>query len=174
MSALLLPFRGILPTIGRDVFLAENAVIIGDVVIGDNSSIWYGCVLRGDVQSIRVGAGSNIQDGTIVHVTDGRFSTTIGSNVTIGHGAILHGCTLEDGAFIGMRATVLDGAVVEGGAMVGAGSLVTPGKRVPHGEMWAGSPAKLLRKMSEEEMAGFAWSAPHYAELSGEYRRQRG
>ena len=173
MPALILPYRGILPTIGRDVFIAENAVIIGDVEIGANSSIWYGCVLRGDVHSIRVGACTNIQDGTIVHVTDGKFGTTIGSNVTIGHGAVLHGCTLEDGAFIGMRATVLDGAVVEGGSMIAAGAVVTPNKRVQRGEMWAGSPAKLLRRMSEEEMAKFAWSAPHYAELAGEYLAAR-
>lgn len=173
MPALILPYRGVRPTIGPDVFIAENAVIIGDVEIGANSSIWYGCVLRGDVHSIRVGSCTNIQDGTIVHVTDGKFCTTIGSNVTIGHGAVLHGCTLEDGAFIGMRATVLDGAVVEGGAMIAAGAVVTPNKRVQRGEMWAGSPARLLRRMSEEEMANFAWSAPHYAELAGEYLAER-
>ncbi|MDR3438821.1 MAG: gamma carbonic anhydrase family protein [Telmatospirillum sp.] len=169
MPALILPYKGIRPTIAADVFVAQNAVITGDVVIGRQSSIWYGCVLRGDVNHIRVGEHTNIQDGTIVHVTRERFACTIGSGVTVGHAAILHGCTLEDDSFVGMGATVMDGAVVESGAMVAAGALVTPGKVVKKGQLWAGSPAKLLRPLTEEEMASFAVSAAHYAELGWAY-----
>lgn len=169
MPALILPYKGRQPTIAPDVFVAENAVITGDVVIGPQSSIWYGCVLRGDVNFIRVGERTNIQDGSIVHVTREKWPTLIGSNVTVGHGAILHGCTLEDDSFVGMGATVMDGVVVESGAMVAAGALVTPGKRVVRGQLWGGSPARLLRPLSEEEIAYFAVSAAHYAELGWEY-----
>lgn len=169
MPALILPYKGVRPSIASDAFVAQNAVITGDVVVGAQSSIWYGCVLRGDVNHIRVGERTNIQDGTIVHVTRERFACAIGSNVTVGHAAILHGCTLEDASFVGMGATVMDGAVVESGAMVAAGALVTPGKVVKKGELWAGSPAKFLRGLSEEEVAGFAASAAHYAELAWNY-----
>ncbi len=171
MSGIIRPYKGIVPKLGRDVFIAENAALIGDVVIGDESNIWYGVVMRGDVHEIRVGARTNIQDGTIVHVTSGRFGTYIGSDVTIGHAAILHACTLGDVSFVGMGATVMDGAVVEDGAMVAAGALVTPGKRVKSGELWAGSPAKLMRMLSEDDLKAFKLSADHYVKLAGEYLR---
>lgn len=171
MSGLIRPYKGIVPKLGRDVFIAENAALIGDVVIGDESNIWYGVVMRGDVHEIRVGERTNIQDGTIVHVTSGRFGTYIGSDVTIGHAAILHACTLGDVSFVGMGATVMDGAVVEDGAMVAAGALVTPGKRVKSGELWAGSPAKLMRTLSEDDLKAFKLSADHYVKLAGEYLR---
>ncbi|MTJ83788.1 MAG: gamma carbonic anhydrase family protein [Telmatospirillum sp.] len=169
MPALILPYKGVRPTIATDVFVAQNAVVTGDVIIGSQSSIWYGCVLRGDVNVIRIGERTNIQDGTVVHVTRQTHPTVIGSNVTVGHGAILHGCTLEDNSFVGMGATVMDGAVVENGGMVAAGALVTPGKRVRRGELWGGSPARLLRPLSEEEIAYFAVSAAHYVELGWDY-----
>lgn len=171
MSGLIRPYKGIVPKLGKDVFIAENATLIGDVVIGDESNIWYGVVMRGDVHEICVGARTNIQDGTIVHVTSGRFGTYIGSDVTIGHAAILHACTLGDVSFVGMGATVMDGAVVEDGAMVAAGALVTPGKRVKSGELWAGSPAKLMRNLSEDDLKAFKHSADHYVKLAGEYLR---
>jgi carbonic anhydrase/acetyltransferase-like protein (isoleucine patch superfamily) len=157
------------PKIAPDAFIAQNAVVTGNVVIGAQSSVWYGCVLRGDVHEIRIGERTNIQDGTIVHVTRERFGCTIGSDITIGHGAILHGCTLKDGCFIGMRATVMDGAVVESGAMVAAGALVAPGKVVKSGELWAGSPARFMRKLTEEDLAFFPVSAAHYAQLAWDY-----
>jgi carbonic anhydrase/acetyltransferase-like protein (isoleucine patch superfamily) len=169
MSGLIRPYKNIVPKLGQDVFLAETAVLIGDVVIGDQSNIWYGTVLRGDVHEIRVGARTNIQDGTIVHVTSGKFGTYIGSDVTIGHAAVLHACTLGDVSFVGMGATVMDGAVVEDGAMVAAGALVTPGKRVKSGELWAGSPAKLMRKLSEDDLKAFKLSALHYVKLAADY-----
>lgn len=162
------------PVIAADAFIAPTAVIIGDVTIESGASIWFGCVLRGDSNSIRVGARTNIQDGTIVHVNHEREGaagtrTTIGSDITIGHMALIHACTLEDGCFIGMKACIMDGVVVEGGAMVAAGALVTPGKRVRRGELWAGSPAKLMRNLSEAELKYFAYSARHYCEMAESY-----
>jgi carbonic anhydrase/acetyltransferase-like protein (isoleucine patch superfamily) len=176
MPALIRPYEGAVPQIAPDAFVAETAVVIGAVEIGARSSIWYGCVLRGDSNTIKIGDRTNIQDGTIIHVNHEREGavgtrTTIGSDVTVGHMALLHACTLEDGAFVGMKACVMDGAVVEGGAMVAAGALVTPGKRVKKGELWAGSPAKLLRPLTEREIAYFTYSAQHYAELAASYRR---
>ncbi len=172
MKPLLRSYKGMTPKIAQDTFIAENAVIIGDVEIGAQSSIWYGCVLRGDVEKIRIGARSNIQDGTIVHVTADRFGTYIGDDVLVGHNAVIHGCTLEDGAFVGMGAVVLDGAVVEGGAMVAAGALVTPGKRVKSGELWGGNPAKKMRDLSTEQIAGLKQGTDHYVEVAAEYRKE--
>ena len=144
-------------------------MITGNVVIGAQSSIWYGCVLRGDVHVIRIGQRTNIQDGTIVHVTRDKFGCTIGSNITVGHASILHGCTLEDGCFVGMGAVVMDGAVVESGAMVAAGALIAPGKVVKTGELWAGNPGRFKRALTAEEQAYFPISAEHYAELGRDY-----
>ena len=170
MSAYILPYQGILPTIAEDAFIAPNAVVIGDVVIGAGSSVWFSCVVRGDVHEIRIGERTNIQDGTVIHVTGGKLGTYIGSDITIGHGAILHACTLEDSCFIGMGATLLDVVVIESGAMVAAGAVVTPGKRVKSGELWAGNPAKMLRSLSEDDMAFFPKSAANYVALAGRYR----
>lgn len=169
-GGLILPYRGVTPRIAEDAFVAPNATVIGDVHIGAGSSVWFGCVVRGDVHEIRIGERTNIQDGTIVHVTGGKFGTYIGSGITIGHAAVLHACTLEDDCFIGMGSVILDGVVVESQAMVAAGAVVTPGKRVGRGELWAGNPARLLRPLKEEEMAAFAVSAANYARLAGEYR----
>jgi carbonic anhydrase/acetyltransferase-like protein (isoleucine patch superfamily) len=170
MTGIILPYRGTLPKIAASAFVAENAVVAGDVEIGEDSGIWFGCVLRGDVHRIRIGARTNVQDGTIIHCTRNRFACLIGSDITIGHGAILHGCVLEDGCFVGMGARVLDGAHIENGAMVAAGALVTPGKRVKHGELWAGNPARPMRALSDEELAFFAISAAHYVDLARDYR----
>jgi carbonic anhydrase/acetyltransferase-like protein (isoleucine patch superfamily) len=175
VSALILPYQGIVPQIAADAFIAATAVVIGAVEVGPEASIWFGCVLRGDSNSIRIGARTNIQDGTVIHVNHERegavgTKTTIGTDVTVGHMALLHACTVEDGAFIGMKACLMDGVVVESGGMVAAGALVTPGKRVRKGELWAGSPAKLMRALSEKEMAYFAYSARHYCEVAASYR----
>jgi gamma-carbonic anhydrase len=177
MPALIRAHHGVTPTIHPSAFIAETAVVIGDVVIGEEASIWYGCVLRGDGNMIRVGARTNIQDGTVVHVNherEGAAGTkcTIGADVTIGHMALIHACTLEDGCFVGMKACVMDGAVVESGAMVAAGALVTPGKRVKRGELWASSPAKLMRTLSEAELKYFSDTVEHYVEQAASYLRR--
>jgi gamma-carbonic anhydrase len=171
MSGLILPFEGRLPVIAADAFIAPNACVIGKVEIAAGASIWYGAVLRGDIDEIYVGAGTNIQDNAVVHVESrpgGR--TWIGAHVTIGHQALIHSCVVEDAAFIGMRAVVMDGAVVESGAFVAAGALVTPGKRVPKGELWAGSPAKYLRHINPAELQHMHDSPRHYAMLAQRHR----
>ncbi len=168
----LLPFGAYVPRIDATAFVAPDATIIGDVEIGARSGIWFKCVLRGDVRSIRVGESTNIQDATIIHVTRRRASTEIGNHVTIGHRAIIHGCTIEDACFIGMAATVMDEVVVESGAMVAAGALVTPRKRVGAGQLWGGAPAKYMRDLTEAEKAYMADAAAHYADLGEAYRRQ--
>ena len=169
MSGLIKPYKGLLPRISSSAFIADTAVVIGDVEIGDDTGIWFGCVVRGDVNEIRIGARTNIQDGTIIHVASRGQGCYIGSDITVGHMAILHACTLEDRCFIGMKACVMDGAYVETGAMVAAGALVTPGKRVKSGQLWAGSPAKYLRDLTPEELAFFPESTAHYAELARSY-----
>ena len=181
--AIIRAHRGITPKIHPDAFIAENAVIIGDVEIGAGSSIWYGCVLRGDGNWIRIGKNTNIQDGTIVHVnhdpkgdyreTGGGMPCYIGDDVTVGHLALLHACTIESGAFIGMRSVVMDLAVVEGGAMVAAGALVTPRKRVAKGELWGGNPAKRLRELKPEDMEVFAHIGQSYVDLGAAYRAEQ-
>ncbi|CAA6673238.1 unnamed protein product [Spirodela intermedia] len=149
-----------------------SASMIGDVQVGRGSSIWYGCVLRGDVNSIRVGSGTNIQDNSLVHVAKSNlagkvFPTIIGDNVTVGeHSAVLHGCTVEDEAFVGMGATLLDGVVVEKNGMVAAGALVRQNTRIPSGEVWGGNPARFLRKLTEEEIAFISESAANYTNLA--------
>lgn len=169
MPALIRPHHGITPTIGRDAFLAETAVLIGDVAIGAEASVWYGCVLRGDGNYIRVGDRTNLQDGTIVHIASGSIPTLIGAGVTVGHAAVIHACTLEDDSFVGMSATVMDGVVVERHAMVAAGALVTPGKVVRSGELWAGSPARKMRDLTPAEIENIHASAAHYCELARSY-----
>ena len=164
------PYREYLPKIAFDAFIAPTASIVGNVTIGALSNIWFGAVIRGDVNFVRIGERSNIQDNATVHVSGDQFSCTVGSDVTVGHGTILHGCTLQDNCFVGMGSTLLDGVVVESGAMVAAGALVTPGKVVKAGELWAGRPAKLFRPLTEEELASFATSAQHYADLGADYR----
>ncbi len=159
-------YEGIWPKLGEDVFVAEGAQVIGDVILGDEASVWYNAVLRGDVEPIRIGARTNIQDLTMIHCTDDEHATDIGADVTVGHRAILHGCTVEDEALIGMGAIVLDGVHVERNALVGAGALLTPGTRVPEGSLAVGSPAEVVRELSDEERAQFEESALHYADLA--------
>jgi gamma-carbonic anhydrase len=163
------PFKKITPTLGRDVFIAPNAAVIGDVHLGDYSSIWYNVTVRGDVHSIRIGKNTNVQDNSCIHVTRLVYPTLIGDDVTIGHSVTLHGCILEDRCFIGMGAIIMDGAVIECGAMVAAGALVPPKKRIPTGEIWAGRPAKLLRKMTKPEQDFIDISAKNYVVLAREY-----
>jgi gamma-carbonic anhydrase len=152
---LMLPWEGRLPQIARDAFIAPNATLIGDVSIGAGSSVWFGCVLRGDEEPIHIGPGTNIQDLTLIHTSGGLSPTIIGAHVTVGHSAVIHGCTIHDGALIGMGAIVLDEAVVESGALVAAGAVVSPGKVVKAGELWAGCPAKYVGPVTDRhrEMA---------------------
>lgn len=162
-------YKNISPTIAEEVFLAPGSVVIGDTHIGRQSGVWFGCVIRGDVNYIRIGERTNIQDGTVIHVTRKTGPTLIGSGVTIGHSVLLHACTLEDDCFVGMHSTIMDKAVVESGAWVAAGALVTPGKRVLKGQIWAGNPARYLRDMTQEEKDFIPVSAQNYVELAKEY-----
>ena len=170
------PYKGILPTLGARSYVDPAATVIGDVVLGDDVSIWPGTIVRGDVNFIRVGARTNIQDGTVVHVSHdgphaklGGFATVIGEDVTIGHKAIIHACRIEDAVLIGMGAIVLDGAVVKEHGFVGAGALVAPGKVVGEGELWLGNPAKKVRMLSDAEIEALYYSAGHYVRLKDEY-----
>ena len=131
MSTLIIPFAGKTPAVAPDAFVAPNATVIGDVAIGAGSSVWYGCILRGDYNIIRIGARTNIQDGSVVHIDSRTSGAVIGDDVTVGHMCLIHACTLESGCFVGNKATVMDGAVVESGAMVAAGALVTPNSARP-------------------------------------------
>ncbi|HEY0190705.1 MAG TPA: gamma carbonic anhydrase family protein [Kofleriaceae bacterium] len=151
------------------MFLAETCALIGDVSVGDNSSIWYATALRGDVMPIRIGQRTSIQDGTIMHTTTDRFAAVVGNDCTIGHGVILHGCTVEDRCLIGMGATILDGARIGAGSFVGAGALVTPGSDIAPGSFVLGTPARVIRPVSQKERDAIAYGAAHYVELGREY-----
>jgi carbonic anhydrase/acetyltransferase-like protein (isoleucine patch superfamily) len=169
------PYGHQLPRLGAGVYIDPFAVVIGDVEIGDDASLWPHCVVRGDVHHIRIGARSNIQDGAVLHVTHdgpytpGGFPLLVGADVTVGHGAILHACTVEDACLIGMHATVLDGVRISRHAMIGAGALVTPGKVVGEGELWLGNPARCVRKLTVEEIERLDYSAQHYVRLKNSY-----
>ncbi len=163
------PYRGQLPRLGERVFLAPGAYLTGDVALGDDVSFWFHTAARGDVNSISIGAGTNVQDGTILHVMHKTHPLVIGSGVVIGHSAMLHGCTVEDGALIGIGARVLDGAVIEAGAQVGAGAVVAPGKRVPAGHLALGVPAQVVRPLTAEESRIILEIRDRYVALKDEY-----
>ncbi len=168
-------FRGVLPKLEIGVYLDPAAIVIGDVRIGEDASIWPGTVLRGDVNFIRIGARTNVQDGSIVHVAHDNpginkgFACVIGDDVTIGHAAVIHACTIEDACLIGMGTVILDGATVKKNALVGAGAVVSPGKIVGEGELWLGNPARFVRKLSEKEIEQLYYSAQHYVRLKNAY-----
>jgi carbonic anhydrase/acetyltransferase-like protein (isoleucine patch superfamily) len=170
-APLIIPFRTRSPRIDSAAWIAPTAVIIGDTEIASGVNVWFGAVLRGDIAPIRVGAYANVQDGAVVHVSSElKEGTHIGANVTVGHMCLIHACTLEDACFIGMKACVMDGAVVETGAWVAAGAVVTPGKRVPKGQLWAGTPARYLREVMEDEARYIEELPRHYAALAAAYR----
>lgn len=158
------------PSIDPSAWVAPTAAVIGDVRIGAESGVWFHCVLRGDANYIQIGKRTNIQDGTIVHVDPGEFAAVIGDDVTIGHACIIHGCRLEDTAFVGMGATVMNGCVIEGGGVLGAGGLLTAGRRIGAGELWTGAPAKLRRVLTEEERKEFILTAPHYVRNASRFK----
>ena len=170
------PYLDQFPRLGERVYVDPAASVIGDVELAEDVSVWPGCVVRGDVNFIRVGARTNVQDGTVIHVSHdgphaklGGFATVIGEDVTIGHKAIVHACRIGDAALIGMGAIVLDGAVVESHGFVGAGAVVPPGKTVGRGELWLGNPARKVRVLSEADIEGLYYSAQHYVRLKNRY-----
>jgi carbonic anhydrase/acetyltransferase-like protein (isoleucine patch superfamily) len=167
---MILAFRGRTPQIDPSVYLAAGAVVVGDVVIGAESSLWFHAVVRGDVYPIRIGARTNVQDHATLHVTTGRAATTVGDDVTIGHGAIVHGCTIGSRVLVGMGAIVLDGATVADDCLIGAGALLPPGTRIDAGQLVIGSPAKAVRALTDEERASLVTSAANYARVAAEYR----
>ena len=166
---MLLKYRKITPKIEKNVFIVPGSYIIGDVKIGSKSNIWFNVVIRGDVEKIRIGSNTNIQDLTMVHCTTNGHGTQIGSNVTIGHNCVIHDCKIENNSLIGMSSTILDGSVVKRNSMLAAGSLLTQGKIIKSGELWAGKPAKFLRKLSDKEKKFIKKSAKRYYQLSQEY-----
>ena len=175
-SPVLRAYRDKVPVLGQRAYVDPVASVIGDVVLGDDVSIWPFTVVRGDVNFVRIGDRTNVQDGTVIHVSHdgphaklGGFATRIGSDVTIGHKAIIHACTIEDAVLIGMGAIVLDGAIVRKHGFVGAGALVAPGKVVGEGELWLGNPAKKARMLSDAEIEALYYSAGHYVRLKDDY-----
>lgn len=171
-TPILLPYRGKSPLLGKDVFLAPGVCLAGDIELGDSSSVWFNAVIRGDVDRVRIGRRTNIQDGCMVHVAGGH-PTVIGEEVTVGHGAVLHACTVEDLCLIGMGAIILDGAVIGERSLVAAGSLVPPGKRYPPRRLLKGSPAVAVRALDAKELESLKESAERYVELAAEYLHQR-
>lgn len=171
----LLAFEEWQPLLGQGVFVDDTAQVIGDVAIGDDSSIWPLCVVRGDIHRIRIGRRSSIQDASVIHVTHdsrfnpGGFPTVIGDDVTVGHKVMLHGCQIHDRVLVGMGAIVMDGAVVESEVIIGAGSLVPPGKRLHSGHLYVGSPVKQVRALSDEELEFFRYTASKYVQLKNRY-----
>ena len=167
-----LTFGGITPRIDLTAFVAPGARLIGDVEIGPEASIWYNCVLRGDVNRIRIGARTNIQDGSVIHVDSPKpgheagHPTLIGEDVLIGHLAMVYGCVLHDRAFVGLGAIVMDGCEIESDAMLAAGAMLTPGRRIPSGQLWAGRPAKYVRDLTGEELAAQREGVAHYVALA--------
>lgn len=174
------PYREWIPEIGARVWVDPAATVIGRVTIGEDSSVWPGAVLRGDVNGIRIGARTSIQDGSILHVASDRLAgeggipLRIGNDCTVGHGVILHACTVGDGCLIGMGAIVMDGAVIGEGVIVGAGALVPAGKRLAPRTLWVGSPARRARAVTAQEMRQLAESAAHYVALKDDYLRAAG
>jgi len=173
-GAIILPYNGKWPKIHPTAYIAPGAVLVGGVEIAEDVGIWFGCVLRGDVNDIRIGPRTNIQDGTVIHVATHGQGTYVGADVTVGHMALLHACTVKDGGFVGMKACVMDGARISARGMIAAGGLLTPGKIVPSGELWGGSPARFIRALGEKDFKVMEWSAPHYVETTKAYLADRG
>jgi carbonic anhydrase/acetyltransferase-like protein (isoleucine patch superfamily) len=161
---------GMTPQVAASAWVADNAQVIGNVVLGENSSVWFGATLRGDTETITVGRGSNIQDGSVLHADVG-YPMTVGENVTVGHQVMLHGCTIGDGSLIGIGAVVLNGVKIGKHCLVGAGSLVTEGKEFPDGSMILGSPARAVKSLTPEQIEGLRMSAKHYTDNAARYRK---
>ncbi|HVF92606.1 MAG TPA: gamma carbonic anhydrase family protein [Blastocatellia bacterium] len=162
-------YQGMKPTIAATAFIEASAQIIGDVEIDQHSSVWFNCVIRGDVNKIRIGHSTNIQDGTVIHVTNGSYPTLIGNCVTVGHGAVLHGCTVKDRSLVGIGSIVLDDVIIGEMSFIAAGSLVTPGTIIPPRSLVMGSPARVRREVTEEEIARIDMHWKHYIEYKNNY-----
>jgi carbonic anhydrase/acetyltransferase-like protein (isoleucine patch superfamily) len=165
--ALILPVEGVSPEIHSSCWLAPNSTLVGDIVMGEHCTVWFNAVVRGDVNKIRIGHHSNIQDGAVIHCTYQKTETTIGNYVSIAHNAIVHGCTIEDKVLIGMGAIVMDGAYIEEGSIIAAGAVVTQGTRVKSGSIYAGNPAKFLKEVSPEAAEVFMRTAMNYVKYAG-------
>lgn len=165
----LLPYKGKTPILAEGVFAASGAHLIGDLEVGRDSSFWFNTVTRGDCHYIRIGERTNVQDGTVIHVTNSRHASLIGSDVTIGHSAIIHGCTIGDGSLIGMGAIIMDGAIIGKNCLVGAGALVPPGKTFADGTLIKGTPAKSVRDLNEDELKFLKTSVEYYIEYKNNY-----
>lgn len=165
----ILEYKNTQPTLGKNIYIAPNSYIIGDVVAGDNTSFWFNVTVRGDVNNVIIGDNTNVQDGSVIHVTRKTCPTVIGNNVTIGHSVTLHGCTIKDNCLIGMGAIILDRAVINKNTLIAAGSLVPEGKEYPEGVLLMGSPAKVKRELTQEEIDFFEISANNYIRLKDEY-----
>lgn len=170
---MILPFADHRPAIHPTAYVPESAVVIGDVTIGPESSLWFHTVVRGDIHPIRIGARSNVQDNATIHVVGGRLATILGDAVTVGHNAVLHGCTVEDGALIGMGAIVLDAALIGAESLVGAGALVTPGTVIPPRSLALGSPARRVREVNAGELDLLRTAAANYVDLARRYAASR-
>ncbi len=166
---MLRPYKGIVPTIAAGVFIEDTAVVIGDVVIGPSSSVWFNAVIRGDVHAIRIGARTNIQDLSLLHVTHNTYPLTLGDDITVGHHVVLHGCTIGNRVLVGMGAIIMDGVVIEEDCIIGAGALVTGGQRIPSKSLVVGSPARIKRSLSEAEMLWIKTSAQNYVRYAQDY-----
>ena len=166
---MLLKYKSKFPKVSKNVFIAPGVYIIGDVIIKSKSNIWFNVVIRGDVEKIRIGSNTNIQDLTMIHCTTRGFGTQIGSNTTIGHNCVIHDCKVGNNSLVGMSSTILDGAKLENSSMLAAGSLLTQGKVIKTGELWAGKPAKFLRMLTKKEITFLKLSANRYYKLSQEY-----
>jgi carbonic anhydrase/acetyltransferase-like protein (isoleucine patch superfamily) len=173
IKTMITSYKGISPQIADSAFVAAGAQIIGDVHIGAHSSVWFNCVLRGDCYYIRIGENTNIQDNTVIHVTQGQFATVIGSYVTVGHSAVLHGCTVKDRCLIGIGAIVLDDVTIGEESFIAAGSLVTPGTVIPPRSMVMGAPAKVRRQVTDSEVARIDEHWRHYVEYKTQYLVER-
>lgn len=166
---MLIPYKGVAPTTFESNFIAPTADVIGQVTLSEDTNVWFGAVIRGDVASISIGERTNVQDNAVVHVATG-FPTQIGNDVTIGHGAIVHGCTVGDTVLIGMGSIILDGAVIGKETMIGAGTLIPQGKVIPPGSLVMGSPGKVIRTLTEKEIVDLKASAEHYVSYAKEYK----
>lgn len=173
-SALILPYRGVSPRIHPSAYVAPGVAVIGDVEVGEDSSLWFGSVVRGDVFPIRIGKRTSIQDGSVVHVTTDKHAAVVGDGCTVGHRVVLHGCTVHDRCLVGINAVVLDRAVVGPDAWIGAGAVVAPGTRIPPFTLAMGVPARVKRDLRPDEVEWLKWSAAHYVDIARNYREPEG
>lgn len=171
MDYKIIKFKNLKPKVHQSAYIAEGSVIAGDVSINANASIWFNTVIRGDVAPVKIGKNTNIQDCSVIHTSRFDGPTNIGDNITIGHMALIHACTIEDNAFIGMQATVMDKVIIEEYGFIGAGSLIPPGKIVRKKELWMGSPAKFIRNITEAELDFMRGNVENYVDLSKEYKK---